>query len=1459
LYDNSQLSYSLVLNNQTRVGGPNGGRTGGGVTIATDGPSLLGCFVVNNLSQDQGGGLYFQGIGEVINCVINNNASTDGTNGGGGGVFFSQRGQLINCTVARNQAAAVGAGVKDDVNGGVIYNSVFWHTGEENQSGIAPAGLGTYDLQNFAGWGVFQSVTPVVDFATGANPSNCFEAPVNVIGNVPGMTANNIGNWLLKPSSPLIDEGNDGLNSEPLDIVKNVRKQGTIDIGAYEQTPVQVTSISITDTEHTFDGTDKGVSVTVTPDVSYIVEYREGTDSYSTTLPAGAGNYDVRVTITQQGYAGEETATLTINKASVSGVTFSDAAFDYDTSAKAIEISGGLPAGASVTYTDNTKTDAGTYNAVANIDGGDNYNNETLNADLTIHPKSLTVDVGAVSKTYDGTVTADIPTLTLSQGSAAGEVFASDWGAVDVSATGADYEDKNVGTNKTVNVSGIALSGTRSANYSLLGTAVNSTSTITPMPVTITVIAGQTKTYDKDPANPAVYTYTATSLPAGDTYEGALTRVPGENVDSYAIKQGSLLPATTGEASDGANYNVTFVSDDFVITAEDLTITGLTADDKVYDATANASFTGGTLSGVVAGDNVSFSYTAQFNNKNAGVNKPVTAAFSLSGGTELNNYSLTEPSGFSADITPRELVLFGFSIADRAPIVGDASADIESWGTLQTIPDPDIGEVSVKQDGVTASFPSDQAGTYTVTVSTLELEGVEALNYTLKQPVNLEATIKTDLPTFDWSAQSLETTYNGFEYPVAVEETHNNTVATVEYDHGDGNGWVSDVPIDAGSYLVRATSTVPTYVGDQTKTLTINKKAIPAATFGTGTKVYDNTTNVDPQPALVLSGIETRDEATVVATGSAAKYDTRNVGTNKTVTITDVTLSGAGAGNYTIPDVATNSTWSITKLDYNDVPLEFSFDDQEKVFDGTTSVKKDGVETIPSITISGFLAGDSFSATASSAAYDTPEAGSGKTVTLSGITYTNNATDNYDLPTELTNSNSLILKLSIDDLGGASMTIADQTKVYDGTTDVKDGSGNGYIPQVNFSGLITGFTDVTAVGNSTSYDDKNVGANKSVTVEGLTFGGTDAANYDFPSTVVNSNSSISPVSVSEIPDLEVVFDAQTKVYDGTTDVKDASGTVYVPTLTINGLITGDVVTATGTLATYDTKDAGDTKTVTITDVVYTGADAGNYVLPTAVAHNNSGIVRKPITIIPEGGQEKDFNDEEMNLDFEVEPRLLDNSLVIKDELTGELSWSGNRELGSYEILQGTITNENNPNYDIAFYQGITFVIGSDVNVIRKWGYMLLVNNADDAFVGYQWYHDGVEMPGEINQHYAPESKTLCGVYSCRVELADGTTIMSPDYEFLDGCGNAKSVSVFPNPVKSEEAIFVNQEGVGGFEEENGDYLLEIYSAQGQLVEWRKSTHLNRVKLSASASSGAYFVRISMDGKELGVIKMLVID
>src|SRR5690606_31786009 len=97
------------------------------------------------------------------------------------------------------------------------------------------------------------------------------------------------------------------------------------------------------------------------------------------------------------------TADLTITPATVTGIVFEDDSFVFDGTAKSLAISGTLPEGTSVDYSDNSRTDVGTQEVTATITG-DNYTTLVLTADLTITPAAVT---GIVfeddSFVYDGT------------------------------------------------------------------------------------------------------------------------------------------------------------------------------------------------------------------------------------------------------------------------------------------------------------------------------------------------------------------------------------------------------------------------------------------------------------------------------------------------------------------------------------------------------------------------------------------------------------------------------------------------------------------------------------------------------------------------------------------------------------------------------------------------------------------------------------------------------------------------------------------------------------------------------------------------------------------------------------------------------------------------------------------------------------------------------------------------
>ena len=91
--------------------------------------------------------------------------------------------------------------------------------------------------------------------------------------------------------------------------------------------------------------------------------------------------------------------------------------------------------------------------------------------------------------------------------------------------------------------------------------------TITPKPITVTADA-LSKIYGEH--DPALTYQVSPALIPGDTFNGALSRDPGENVGTYAILQGTLTA--------GSNYTITFVSDDLTITLRMITVT---ADDQL--------------------------------------------------------------------------------------------------------------------------------------------------------------------------------------------------------------------------------------------------------------------------------------------------------------------------------------------------------------------------------------------------------------------------------------------------------------------------------------------------------------------------------------------------------------------------------------------------------------------------------------------------------------------------------------------------------------------------------------------------------------------------------------------------------------------------------------------------------------------------------------------------------------
>ncbi|MCA3580997.1 MAG: hypothetical protein IOD08_27355, partial [Bradyrhizobium sp.] len=119
-----------------------------------------------------------------------------------------------------------------------------------------------------------------------------------------------------------------------------------------------------------------------------------------------------------------------------------------------------------------------------------------------ISPKLLTVGLtGPIAKIYDGGTAASIVSSNL----VLNGIVGSD--AVAVQATSAIFADANVGSGKLVTASGLSLTGTAAANYTLSPTSASPTvsaplsvsaaiGTIQPRPLTASVVGTVQKTYD---------------------------------------------------------------------------------------------------------------------------------------------------------------------------------------------------------------------------------------------------------------------------------------------------------------------------------------------------------------------------------------------------------------------------------------------------------------------------------------------------------------------------------------------------------------------------------------------------------------------------------------------------------------------------------------------------------------------------------------------------------------------------------------------------------------------------------------------------------------------------------------------------------------------------------------------------------------------------------------------------
>jgi len=331
------------------------------------------------------------------------------------------------------------------------------------------------------------------------------------------------------------------------------------------------------------------------------------------------------------------------------------------------------------------------------------------------------------------------------------------------------------------------------------------------------------------------------------------------------------------------------------------------------------------------------------------------------------------------------------------------------------------------------------------------------------------------------------------------------------------------------------------------------------------TKAYDGATTAVVS-AGTLAGIINSDTVTVSA---VATYDTKNIGTNKSITVV-YTLAGDDAGNYIKPADYTVATGTITVI-----PLTISAPTltTSKQYDRTTSA------VVTPGSLIGVVNGDTVTVSAI-ANYDSLNIGTNKTMT---VVYTLAGTDsgNYTTPANKVSYTGVITQKLLT-ISAPSLTT---TKTY---------NQSNAVAIVSF-GTLTGVApteDVSLLSTTATYNNASAGSGKLITVV-YAITGADIANYITPVNYTTTGT-INPIQLT-ITDPGLTL---SKAFNGTTTAAVTPGA-------LSGILGGDTITVSAA-ANYDNINSGTNKTIT---TVYTlgGAQLSNYSAPVNYVVTN-GII-----------------------------------------------------------------------------------------------------------------------------------------------------------------------------------------------------------------------------------------------------------
>jgi autotransporter-associated beta strand protein len=508
---------------------------------------------------------------------------------------------------------------------------------------------------------------------------------------------------------------------------------------------------------------------------------------------------------------------------------------------------------------------------------------------------------------------------------------------------------------------------------------------------------------------------------------------------TLAVANHSIIATYGGDSSFGSSVSAPSA---YLVTAKALTITGVTASDKVYDGNAIAALTGGTVSGgVVGGETVTVvSGSGTFASPNAGTWAVTASGYAL-GGANAGNYTLSgQPTVPNATITARPVELTGTRVYDGtvAATAGVLSisnnldgANLTLAGSA-TLAAKDVGSQGILTGFATpvrvrsaTGFSSGSSSTsFTVTMG-----AAPATGNTLVAAVSSRGTaadrvtgVASTGATWARVAQSVNSSGSTTEIwsaPVGASAAAGVTISTVagrcagvviEY-----SGLLTANAVDQTAASPGATSSSP-LTGTTPITTQANELWIGGIGYRSSSPTLSALLNSFASVASAQSNSTTAAsnakvyalESIVSATGTAGSGGTLSasviwsgaIATFKAASTSTLALTGSAAGNYTLTGMTGAVTITPKALAVTGLTAS------SRVYDGTSVALLSGTAALLTAEAAGAgttsdgkpYTGDTLAVAGTAVGtFGNPNVGTAKAVTVGGLTLSGAGSGNYTL------------------------------------------------------------------------------------------------------------------------------------------------------------------------------------------------------------------------------------------------------------------------------------------------------------------------------------------------------------------------------------------------------------------------------------------------------------------------------